>query len=346
MSKGLSNFSLFETSETKDIAEVVEVLPQRIRGEVLMDIPLSLIRPDPDQPRKEKSEEELDDLYKRIVATNGITKPIDVKPDPDDADKYLIEDGECRWIIYNTRFKKETIPCRVISKSRETHEVRLRQLMANIGNIEMSVVDVAKGIREWQQMFDPHKSNKEVAQTFGWSETKVSRTLKVLKAPEALQAHVKSMKLTNINTISRMIDLQKHDPHLFERCLDETQEEGFSQNPEAYWNQAFIDATRPEPTQAERRVGQGESVEEPGPTVNQSEKTLDQPVQERSRSNGNDKPERKSEVIKPTNIDIIEKEGIAVLQISYLVGKKELTSDYQLDAAALAQLKEKLSLRE
>ncbi|EHZ2651914.1 ParB/RepB/Spo0J family partition protein [Vibrio vulnificus] len=346
MSKGLSNFSLFELSETKDIAEVVEVLPQRIRGEVLMDIPLSLIRPDPDQPRKEKSEEELDDLYKRIVATNGITKPIDVKPDPDDEDKYLIEDGECRWIIYNTRFKKETIPCRVISKSRETHEVRLRQLMANIGNIEMSVVDVANGIREWQQMFDPHKSNKEVALTFGWSQTKVSRTLKVLKAPEALQAHVKSMKLTNINTISRMIDLQKHDPHLFERCLEETLKEGFSQNPETYWNQAFIEATRPEPTQSEHSVRQGESLEQPEPTASQSEKALESPPQERSRSNENEKPERKSEVVKPTKIDVIEKEGIAVLQISYLVGKKELTSDYQLDAAVLAQLKEKLSLRE
>lgn len=343
MAKGISGVKLFKENDAKDIAEVYEAIPQRVRGEVLMDIPVSLIRPDPNQPRKEKSDAELDDLYKRILATGGITKPIDVKPDPEDSNKFLIEDGECRWIVYNTRYVQETIPSRVLSKSRESHEVLLRQLMANIGGIEMSIVDVAQGISDWMNQFNPKKSNKEAAEAFGWSGTKISRTLKVLKAPKELQNHIRENKLSNINTISRMVDLHSHDPFLFQRCLEETQQDGFTENPESYWNQAYIEATQPQPeTQQENPTSSENAVSTTKQESTDIDKSEEQDLVQKGPHETN-KSKPTADLLEPTAIDLVSRNGIAVLQIAYMVGKRQLTSDYQLSDEQLTQLHAKLS---
>lgn len=347
MAKGISgSVQLFAQNTDKSIDEVLEAMPVRTKSEVLMDIPLSLIRPDPDQPRTEKTEEDLDALYQRILATGGITKPIDVKPDPENEGQFLIEDGECRWIVYNTRYKQDTIPSRVINKSRADHEVLLRQLMANIGGIDMSIVDIATGLQTWMKKFDPPKGNKEAAIAFGWSETKVSRTLKVLKAPDFIQQHIKEANLSNINTISSMVNLHKLDPVLFERCLEETQAEDFQANPEHYWRDAYREASQPPPEKPQ-----------PGADVvtedrsNNSTNSTTGLVENENRGQEGTRPEPKqpakktpkSEIITPTDTNIVESGDIAVLQISYLVGNRTLMSEYELTEDMQRGMFEKLA---
>lgn len=351
MAKGLTSVSLLLDDDQSDVQEVYEIQPERVRGEVLMEIPLGLIRPDPNQPRTEKTEEDLDALWKRIEATNGITKPIDVKPDPENEGRYLIEDGECRWIVYNTRFKRPTIKSRVLGDSRPANEVLLRQLMANIGGIDMSIIDIAQGIQTWMQSFNPEKSTVDAAQAFGWNRTRMIRTLKVLTAPDIIQEHVRSTKLSNYNTISSMINLHKQDASLFERCFEETQQEGFKENLEGYWAKALREAKAPE-SKAEsvasiteergQNVAASTTESADSTTEHDSDSGADTSTSSESETKAPKKP-RSFDAISPKSINVIERDGVAVLQLSYMAGKSELTSEFLLDEAMQTELLTKIT---
>lgn len=222
-------------------------IPRKSRDGGLYDLPIERIKPDPNQPRTSVEAVELDTLEKQIDATNGITKPIDVYEDPVNPSFYIIEDGEQRWTIYQ-RKEWTTIPARILNHQPEqSSDITLRQLLANIGRIDMTLLDVAKGLDDWRKAKASEEgvekiSNRRVAEAFGWNYTRVSRTLKLLDAPRVIQDE--TTKTTNINTLSYMQSVYNADPSLFDRCLEWFNSPDFQENAEKYWRGVLNDLSK------------------------------------------------------------------------------------------------------
>ncbi|MCG9660894.1 ParB/RepB/Spo0J family partition protein [Vibrio mediterranei] len=342
--RSLHNVTLFDTNDNKDIDDVVMMMPERTRGESLMEIPLGLIDPDPNQPRKTFTEEDLDGLFMRIQATNGrITKPIDVRPNPDDPDRFLIKDGEMRWRVYQTRTEHATIASRVITKDKPAVDTKLEQLMANVGNVDMILLDVARGIEEWRLGFEPPKTKKEAAEAFGWNQTKMTRLLKLIDAPTEIQEM--TGKVRNLNTLNSMIQLHKADKDRFAQAMSAFLDESFDENPESFWQQevrevkapakSTVDTTATQTALTEQREA-GNSVSDPaGGSADEDTTTT--------------KPAKKDKTVKPVScplegVSLVKgKDGIAVLQLSYLAGKETLSTEYQLSEALMADLQKQIN---
>lgn len=344
--KNLKNATLFAVNDEKDLDDVISLMPQRMKGESLLKIPVTLIDPDPDQPRKDYTDAELDDFHRRIMATGGITKPIDVYEHPNDPDRYMIEDGEMRWIVYSTRMDEEMIPSRLVTKKAEQGDILLRQLMANIGNIEMTLLDIARGIEEWRNSCEPAKTKKEAAEAFGWSQTKMTRTLKLLQAPEVIQSL--SRETTNLNTLNHMIKLHKEDEALFATTLEVFQAESFDENPEKFWREAVKSAQEPDntsPPQSEQPGLQEERRQQSvtAPSTEQTESQDHEGASERAgqAEKGASKAaeKRKAGACPLSEVKVSDGAGdLAVLQLFYQAGKETLQTEYTLTDEGVASL--------
>lgn len=350
MAKGLTGARLFSTNDDKDIDEIVELMPQRVRGETLLEVPLGLIRPDPNQPRKHFTEADLDSLAQRISATGGkITKPIDLRPDPDNEGHYVIEDGQMRWTVYDTRTEHKSILSRVFTsgESVDVADLKLRQLMANIGGIDMTLLNIAEGIEEWCNLFNPPKTRKEAARAFGWNQTKMSRTLKILKAPDCIKQVTTELQITNYNTVDHMIKAHKHDENAFDEAMVAFLADGFAQNPEAYWKAVYTDQTVLDDESFRPNI-----TSEAGTSEELDDKCAPDPKSGDGSSGDKDstsppikaeKPVKKAEIITATEVEVRCDNENAVLQFSYLVGRKTLTSHFKLNSELKAKLKQLLS---
>ncbi|MEM8579987.1 MAG: ParB/RepB/Spo0J family partition protein, partial [Pseudomonadota bacterium] len=80
----------------------VNISAPEVTGEVPRDtrtdseVPIELLRANPDQPRRLFSEDDLDSLAASI-SEKGILQPLIVRPDPKGGDGYEIVAGERRW---------------------------------------------------------------------------------------------------------------------------------------------------------------------------------------------------------------------------------------------------------
>ena len=81
------------------------------------ELPVAMIARDPAQPRRTFDDDKLRDLAASITA-QGVVQPIVVRPDPDDAKRYILIAGERRWRGANRWF--ETIPAVVRSPTART----------------------------------------------------------------------------------------------------------------------------------------------------------------------------------------------------------------------------------
>ena len=77
------------------LGEYMEAPPTAEKGQV-GTIPLASIVPNPFQPRREFSEQDLADLVASI-RENGLLQPIVVRPAPGSAGQYELVAGERRW---------------------------------------------------------------------------------------------------------------------------------------------------------------------------------------------------------------------------------------------------------
>ncbi|WP_133510055.1 ParB/RepB/Spo0J family partition protein [Candidatus Thiosymbion oneisti] len=78
------------------IKNLAELIDEATNKDELRTIPLSIIDPDPDQPRTHFDEGRLNALADSIKA-QGIIEPLIVSPHPDDPRRYLLAAGERRW---------------------------------------------------------------------------------------------------------------------------------------------------------------------------------------------------------------------------------------------------------
>jgi ParB family transcriptional regulator, chromosome partitioning protein len=158
-----------------DLHYVDELLEEKA-GVVGRFIPIELIRPNPDQPRRE-----FDDLTDLVasIREKGVLEPLIVRRFEDG---YQIVAGERRW-----RACKEVglsvIPC--IEKNVDDREMLEIALIENLQRKDLTPFEEADGLQALADKF--HYTHAQIAQVIGKSRTSVTETLALNQIPNEVR---------------------------------------------------------------------------------------------------------------------------------------------------------------
>ena len=142
-------------------------------------LPLTQIRPNKDQPRKDFDEERLEELAESI-RTLGLVQPITVEPLGDGT--YQIIAGERRWRAAQ-RAGLQEIP--VYIRTTNASERRELTLIENIQRQDLNAIEVAlayQEILESQQL-----TQEELARRIGKKRSSIANYLRLLRLPAEIQ---------------------------------------------------------------------------------------------------------------------------------------------------------------
>ncbi|WP_429912797.1 ParB/RepB/Spo0J family partition protein [Glycocaulis sp.] len=153
-------------------------------------LPLDMIEPNPDQPRKRFSEDELASLSASI-AERGVLQPILVRPAPGKTGHYQIVAGERRWRAAQ-RARLHEIPA-VIREftDRETLEIAI---VENVQRQDLNAVEEARGYRQLIESFG--HTQEDVARAVGKSRAHIANTLRLLALPAPVLDHLEAGRLS------------------------------------------------------------------------------------------------------------------------------------------------------
>ncbi|XBQ17210.1 MAG: ParB/RepB/Spo0J family partition protein [Oceanicaulis sp.] len=148
-----------------------------VRGAGVRMIPVELIEPNPDQPRKVFDEEKLAELAES-VADKGVLQPLLVRPLPGPAERYQIVAGERRWRAAQAARLHEA-PCVVRELTdRETLEIAI---VENVQRSDLNPVDEARALKQLVDSFG--HTQEDVARAVGKSRAHVANMLRLLSLP-------------------------------------------------------------------------------------------------------------------------------------------------------------------
>jgi ParB family chromosome partitioning protein len=157
-----------------------------VPGASLANIEVGAIRPNPQQPRREFRQEELDELI-HSVREFGVLQPIVVRPvaGSEKGTAFELIMGE-RRLRAATAAGLATIPAVV----RETNDdAMLRDaLLENLHRANLNPLEEASAYQ--QLLADFGITQDELAQRLGRSRPQVTNTLRLLRLPEKIQAQV------------------------------------------------------------------------------------------------------------------------------------------------------------
>jgi ParB family chromosome partitioning protein len=186
--------------------------PAALEG--LRKLPLSALKPNPDQPRRSFSEESLAELAGSLK-THGLIQPILVEESAGGA--YLIVAGERRYRAATIAGLAE-VP--VIVRS-FTPEKRLEiALIENVQREDLNPVEEAEAYRSLMLMGS--RSQEEVADIVGKSRSAVANSVRLLKLPEPMLAALRdgSLSAGHAKALLSVVDPSRRDI-LFARIIAE-----------------------------------------------------------------------------------------------------------------------------
>lgn len=153
-------------------------------------LPIDLIRPNPDQPRKHFDQTELDELALSI-GQRGVIQPILLRPHPTAEGDYEIVAGERRWRAAR-QAGLSSIPALI--RDLTALEVMEIALIENIQRSDLSVLEEARVYLAMSESFG--RSAEEIAKVVGRSRSHVANTLRLLRLPEEILDHLNEGRLT------------------------------------------------------------------------------------------------------------------------------------------------------
>jgi ParB family chromosome partitioning protein len=157
------------------------------RGRSQRRLPIELLKPNPNNPRRVFSESQLDELAQSI-RDRGIIQPIIVRPASHD--NYEIVAGERRWRAAQ-RAGLHDVPVVVV----EVSDGDALQL-AIIENIQRADLNPIEEANAYQRLADEFGySQEEVAKTVGKSRPHIANTLRLLKLNKWVQELITTNKL-------------------------------------------------------------------------------------------------------------------------------------------------------
>ncbi len=154
-------------------------------------IAVASIAPNPFQPRREFSEEELEDLCNSI-RENGLLQPISVRPAPPGglASWELIA-GERRWRAV-MRLGWTEVPA--VVREIDDRAMLVLALVENLQRAELSPLEEAQGYQQLAEEFG--LSQQEIAQAVGRDRSTIANALRLLNLPAAVRQLVADGKLS------------------------------------------------------------------------------------------------------------------------------------------------------
>jgi ParB family chromosome partitioning protein len=161
---------------------------ERPRGQ--RRLPTSALRPNARNPRRVFSNAELDELAASL-RERGIIQPIIARPVRGAADQYEIIAGERRWRAAQ-RAGLHEVPVVVVDAT--DAEALEMAIIENVQRADLNPLEEADGYRALMEEFG--NSQDDIAKTVGKSRSYVANTLRLLKLPETVKAHIHSGKLS------------------------------------------------------------------------------------------------------------------------------------------------------
>jgi ParB family transcriptional regulator, chromosome partitioning protein len=142
-------------------------------------LPLSQIKPNPNQPRKKFSEESIAELAASIKE-RGVLQAILVAAVSDGS--YLIVAGERRWRAAQKAGLKE-IPA-IVKEASEPEQFQMA-LIENIQREDLNPVEQAQGYQRLQNEFN--MTQEKIAQVIGKDRAVIANTLRLLNLPDEMR---------------------------------------------------------------------------------------------------------------------------------------------------------------
>lgn len=153
-------------------------------------VPIELIGPNPANPRRHFSDDELVELADSI-RRHGVVQPVLVRPSKRDGVDYELIAGERRWRAAQ-RAGLTQLPIVI----REVNDRTALQL-AIVENVQRSDLDAIEEAMGYQQLIDEHGySQADLAEIIGKSRSHVANTLRLLKLPPQVHAMISDGSLS------------------------------------------------------------------------------------------------------------------------------------------------------
>ncbi|HUF86071.1 MAG TPA: ParB/RepB/Spo0J family partition protein [Thermohalobaculum sp.] len=153
-------------------------------------LPIERIRSNPDQPRRDFAERELNELADSI-RQRGIIQPVVVRPDPRHPGDYQLVAGERRWRAAQ-RARLHEIP--VVVRELDDRTVLEVAIIENVQRTDLNPIEEATGYAQLIERFS--YTQEALAEIVGKSRSHVANTLRLLGLPEEVQGYLRAGRLS------------------------------------------------------------------------------------------------------------------------------------------------------
>lgn len=152
-------------------------------------LPIEVIQPNPDQPRRDFDRAALEELAESI-RSKGIIQPLVVRKLAD-RDKYEIVAGERRWRAAQIA-NLHQVP--VVVRSFTDEEVMEIAIIENIQRQDLSAIEEAMAFRQLMERFG--HTQEKLAEALAKSCSHIANTVRLLTLPEPVQNMIRGGKLS------------------------------------------------------------------------------------------------------------------------------------------------------
>jgi ParB family chromosome partitioning protein len=167
-----------------------EYMDPEVEASEISKLPVKMIVPNPVQPRRVFTEEELSDLAGSI-RENGLLQPLVVRPAPGSSDRFELIAGE-RRLRAVTGLGWEKVPVVVRDASDDTLLV-----LALVENLQRSALNPMEEAEAYAALGDQYgMSQAEIATAVGKDRSTVANLVRLLKLPPSVRKLVESGSLS------------------------------------------------------------------------------------------------------------------------------------------------------
>ena len=162
--------------------------PERARAQ--RRVPIEFLKPNPRNPRRSFSEQELDGLAASIKE-RGIIQPVVVRALDASSDHYEIIAGERRWRAAQ-RAGLHEIPI-VPLEATDSQALELA-IIENVQRADLNPLEEAAGYQMLASEYE--HSHDQIAKLVGKSRAHVTNTMRLLKLPEPVKAYIRAGEIS------------------------------------------------------------------------------------------------------------------------------------------------------
>ncbi|WP_049973982.1 ParB/RepB/Spo0J family partition protein [Azospirillum sp. B4] len=174
-----------------------------------IELRMDHIAPDPDQPRKVFSEEELSGLA-ASMSEQGQLQPILVRRDPIDRGHWIVVAGERRWRA------AQRLGWGLILAIEHTGDPEVLALIENLQRVDLTPVEEARGLKRLIE--GKGWSQNQAAEALGKTKGEISATLRILSLPDDILDGVLTSELGLSRNV--LVELSRVDePAVRERLI-------------------------------------------------------------------------------------------------------------------------------